>query len=91
MKEELVTSPKVNLGNRNRINILTKELNLKKYSNVIGFLLTVYDLIFKGRNFQNTTEMIVFVQELLKDEELLARENIELKAKLKNIQRIIEE
>ena len=92
MKEEkLVTCPKLNRTSRDRLNSLTKELQLGKFSNTVGFLLGIYDLLFTGREFKTATEMILFIQTLLEEKELLARENRELKTKLKDIQKIIDE
>lgn len=86
-----VTSPRMDRLQRDRINAMTKELHFGKFSNTIAFLLVIFDLLFKGREFKDTSEMIIFVQNLLKEKELLARENRELKSKLGKIQKVIDE
>jgi hypothetical protein len=91
MENDLVTSPKIDKNYRDRMKAMVPELQLGKYSDVVGFLITVYDLLFEGQRFRNADERISFVKNLLKDKEFLARENIMLSDKLKRLQKVIDE
>lgn len=91
MENDLVTSPKIDKNYRDRMKAMVPELQLGKYSDVVGFLITVYDLLFEGQMFRNADERISFVKNLLKDKEFLARENIMLSDKLKRLQKVIDE
>lgn len=89
--EELVTSPKIDKNYRDRMKAMVPELQLGKYSDAIGFFLTIYDLLFEGKKFKTVDERIMFVKNLLRDKDGLANENVELRLKLERLQRIIDE
>lgn len=89
--ERLVTSPRVNEDYRERMKAMVPELRLNKYSDVVGFLLNIYDLLFEGKKFKTVDERITFVKNLLEDKDGLAKENVELRLKLEKLQRVIEE
>lgn len=90
MKEKLVTSPKLDPTYRTRLKSITNEYGFEKASDAIGFLLSMFDLIFKDKEFENPDEMLNFITQLLTDESEFLLQSIELQSKIDKIREIIE-
>jgi hypothetical protein len=89
--KKLGRSPEIECKTRDRINAITKIYGFKRFSETVNFFAEVFDLIFKGREFESKEEMISFVLDLMKDKTEIVTENIELKSKIEKIQKTIDE